>query len=177
MNRDIVVHLVFGSITASLLLFAAYNSQNKPTTPPKPMTDISSDNDNKSGQGIGWTIRSEFRVVWFHDNYDGDTLTVDIKNIHPLLGQKIRIRVADIDTPEIRNKSACEKEIALKAKKLTHDFVSTAKKGPYLKNCKRGTFFRLVCDVEVDGRDLGDYLIAQKVAVAWDQRKGHVWCK
>ena len=117
-----------------------------------------------------------FKNVRFVDNYDGDTITVNIKGVHPIIGDEIRIRLKGVDTPELNSKSACEKEIAKKAKKLTYDFVSKAKKGPSLENCERGTFFRLLCDVLVDNKNLATYLIDQEVGVLWKQRHGHVWC-
>lgn len=40
--------------------------------------------------------------------YDGDTFRVTIDQVHPLIGERIPIRLAKVDTPEIRGK--CEKE-------------------------------------------------------------------
>ncbi len=41
-------------------------------------------------------------------NYDGDTITFNLPGLHPIIGQKISIRVNGIDTPEIKGK--CEQE-------------------------------------------------------------------
>ena len=41
-------------------------------------------------------------------NYDGDTITFNLPSLHPIIGEKISIRVNGIDTPEIKGK--CEKE-------------------------------------------------------------------
>jgi len=41
-------------------------------------------------------------------NYDGDTITFNLPGLHPIIGEKISIRVNGIDTPEIKGK--CEKE-------------------------------------------------------------------
>ncbi len=41
-------------------------------------------------------------------NYDGDTITFNLPGLHPIIGEKISIRVNGIDTPEMRGK--CEKE-------------------------------------------------------------------
>jgi len=49
-------------------------------------------------------------------NYDGDTVTFNIPNIHPVLGEKVSIRVRGIDTPEIRGKCQKEKDLAYEAK-------------------------------------------------------------
>ena len=40
-------------------------------------------------------------------NYDGDTVTFNLPNLHPIIGENISIRVNSIDTPEINGK--CEK--------------------------------------------------------------------
>ena len=49
--------------------------------------------------------------VRFVKNYDGDTITVDLKGQHPLFGDNISVRIAGIDTPEIKGKCAQEKEV------------------------------------------------------------------
>ncbi len=54
---------------------------------------------------------ANFRCVKYIKNYDADTVTFNIPNIHPLIGKKINIRVSGVDTPEIRTKNKCEKEI------------------------------------------------------------------
>ena len=41
-------------------------------------------------------------------NYDSDTIPFDLPGLHPIIGEKISIRVNGIDTPEMRGK--CEKE-------------------------------------------------------------------
>ena len=41
-------------------------------------------------------------------NYDGDTITFNLPGLHPIISEKISIRVNGIDTPEIKGK--CEKE-------------------------------------------------------------------
>ena len=43
-----------------------------------------------------------FRCVKYVKNYDADTVTFDVPNVHPLLGKKINIRVDGVDTPELR---------------------------------------------------------------------------
>jgi hypothetical protein len=50
------------------------------------------------------------RCVKFIKNYDGDTITFNIPNVHPLLGEKITVRVSGVDTPEIKTKNDCELE-------------------------------------------------------------------
>ena len=47
-----------------------------------------------------------------------------------------------------------------------------------LRNMKRGKYFRIVADVYVDGKSLGDMLIKRSLAVPYDGgHKGKDWCK
>jgi endonuclease YncB( thermonuclease family) len=117
--------------------------------------------------------------VKFIKNYDGDTLTVNIPGVHPLLGKKIRIRVNGIDTPEIRGRSACEKKKARLAKKLAYSLLSKAKRIDLL-NVKRGKYFRIVADVFIDQKkNLAQVLLKNKLAYRYNgKRKPKVnWCK
>ena len=47
-------------------------------------------------------------------NYDGDTITFNLPNLHPIIGKKIRVRLNGIDTPEIKGK--CDKENMMQSK-------------------------------------------------------------
>lgn len=61
---------------------------------------------------------AQFSCVKYLKNYDGDTTTFEIPNVHPLIGQNISVRVRGIDTPEIRTKDKCEKDKGRIAKNL-----------------------------------------------------------
>lgn len=82
--------------------------------------------------------------------YDGDTITVNISEWPPLLGQEIGIRVNGIDTPEIRGECDEEKELAYQAKDLVIQTLADAEVIE-LRNLDRGKYFRVVADVYVDG--------------------------
>ncbi|MCI5165188.1 MAG: thermonuclease family protein [Candidatus Electrothrix sp. GM3_4] len=115
--------------------------------------------------------------VRFVKNYDGDTITVDLKGQHPLFGDNIPIRVAGIDTPEIRGKCAQEKELAREAKNVVHKIMSKAQKIT-LKNVQRGKYFRIIADVQADKKDVADILIKKRLAVRYDGgTKGFDWCR
>ncbi len=109
--------------------------------------------------------------------YDGDTFRVNINSYPGIIGQKMAIRVNGIDTPELRAKCNKEKLLAREAKKLT---VSTlrASKIIELRNLQRGKYFRIVADVYVDDKSLGDILIRNKLAVKYDGgTKVKDWCE
>ena len=109
--------------------------------------------------------------------YDGDTFRANIDSYPELLGYRIGIRVNGIDTPEMRGKCEKEKLLARKAKQFAVTALRGAKKVE-LRNMKRGKYFRIVADVYVDGRNLGDALISHQLAVPYDGgHKAKDWCQ
>lgn len=99
-------------------------------------------------------------------NYDGDTVTVDISGWHPIVGDDVPIRIAGIDTPEIRGTRGQVKQMAFAAKQLTGDLCRVAKKLE-LRNLKRGKY-RLVADVYADGVNVSDRLLQAGLAKPYD---------
>ncbi len=117
-----------------------------------------------------------FNNVRFVKNYDGDTITVDLKNQHPLFGDDISVRVAGIDTPEMRGKCAQEKELAREAKKIVSDLLENARTVK-LKNVRRGKYFRIVADVYAGRKNVADVLVKKGLAVRYDGgTKTYNWC-
>ena len=109
--------------------------------------------------------------------YDGDTFRVNIAEYPALLGYRMSIRVNGIDTPEMRGKCQQEKALAREAKQFTVAKLRAAK-SIELKNMKRGKYFRIVADVYVDGDNLGEMLINENLAVAYNGgHKGKDWCQ
>ena len=119
-----------------------------------------------------------FRCVKYVKNYDADTITFNIPNIHPLIGNKINVRVLGVDTPEIRTKDKCEKKKARYAKKKITKILKKAKRID-LENIKRGKYFRIVADVKVDKKSLTEYLLENGFAYAYDggTKRKIDWCK
>jgi micrococcal nuclease len=109
-------------------------------------------------------------------NYDGDTITFNLPGLHPIIGEKINIRVNGIDTPEIRGKCEKEKYDAKQAMEMVADILKDAEQIT-LKNMERGKYFRIAADVIVDGESLADVLIDAGMAVRYDrEKKTHKWC-
>lgn len=109
--------------------------------------------------------------------YDGDTFRANIKGWPEILGYRIPIRVAQIDTPEMRGKCKAEIQLARKAKQEAVGFLRGGKK-IVLTNMKRGKYFRIVADVMVDGKSLGTHLVSKGLAVAYDGgKKSKDWCR
>ena len=109
-----------------------------------------------------------FCQVKLNDIYDGDTFYVDIPKLHTLFGVRLGVRVKGVDTPEIRGGSKFEKWMAKKAKKFTWDFLSAAKRVD-LKNCERGKYFRIACEVFADDKSLAKALIDNSLAVPYKE--------
>ncbi|CAK8712276.1 Endonuclease YncB, thermonuclease family [Candidatus Electrothrix gigas] len=117
-----------------------------------------------------------FTDVHFVKNYDGDTITVNIKDQHPLIGENIPVRVAGIDTPEIKGKCAQEKELAHEAKEVVYELFQHGRKVK-LKNLRRGKYFRIIADVYVGRKNVANVLVKKGLAVRYDGgTKGYDWC-
>ena len=118
-----------------------------------------------------------FRCVKYVSNFDGDSITFDIPNVHPLLGKNAKIRVYGIDAPEIHTHDKCEGRKSLLAKKMAHNFLRKASL-INLKNCIRGKYFRLVCDVEANGKSLSKYLLKYSLAYPYfgGKKRKINWC-
>lgn len=118
-----------------------------------------------------------FRCVKYVRNYDADTITVDIPNVHPLIGKNISVRVRHVDTPEMKGKLPCEKQVAKDAQKYVQQLLVNAKRID-LTNIAKDKYFRILADVVIDGKNLGSELIQNRLAYAYDGgTKSKVnWC-
>ena len=112
---------------------------------------------------------SSFSNVKVIKVYDGDTFKVNLPCNIDVLCKKISIRVKDIDTPELKTKDKCEKKQAIKAKGFTADFLKQGQVD--LLKCKRDKYFRLLCDVYVDGENLATELLKNKLAYSYNGGK------
>lgn len=120
---------------------------------------------------------SSFRCVEFERNYDGDTVTFNIPNVHPLFGKDISVRLLGIDTAEIKGKNDCEKTAARTTQRLVESLLKNAKQID-LENVQRDKYFRILADVKVDGKSVSQLLIKNGLAVAYDggTKKKINWC-
>jgi len=106
------------------------------------------------------------------DVYDGDTFKVDIDEFPPIIGKNISIRVYGIDTPEI--KGTRTKELANRAKYMARSMLKKAKVIE-LRDIRRGKYFRIIADVWIDGKNLGQHLIKQGLAKPYFGGKRSEW--
>jgi len=99
--------------------------------------------------------------------WDGDTFKVNLKDMPPIIGEKINVRIAKIDTPEKSSSDPKVKELAYLAKEFVTKILSEATK-VVLENLQRDKYFRILADVKVDGEDLAQKLIEEGFALPYD---------
>lgn len=122
--------------------------------------------------------KSTFRCVKYARNYDADTITVSIPNIHKFFGEKISVRLFGVDAPEIKTKDKCEKRLAREAKEYVASVLSKSKRID-LVDVKKDKYFRLLSDVIIDGQSLRSLLFKHNYAYPYygkTKRKVN-WCK
>lgn len=111
--------------------------------------------------------------------YDGDTFRVDIDAWPGVVGEDMPVRIKHIDTPEKRSRCATEAEkererrLAAEAEAFTRSRLENAETIT-LHDISRGTFFRLVADVLVDGADLGTLITAAGYSIPFGSGD---WCQ
>jgi endonuclease YncB( thermonuclease family) len=115
--------------------------------------------------------------VKYLKNYDADTITVEIPGVHPLFGEKIGVRVNGIDTAEMKGKLPCEKDAARTAQRLVANLLKNAKRID-LKNVARDKYFRVLADVEVDGKLISEFLLKNNLAYEYhgSTKQKIDWC-
>jgi micrococcal nuclease len=123
----------------------------------------------------------DIRGVSFVRVVDGDTIVVNIRGAHPAFGKELRVRIADIDAPEMRTSNECEKRLAFRAKRHVERFFENAK-FVHLITPKRGNFFRLIADVKgvkfgSKAEYLADSLLRKNLAVRYRDRNRTDWCE
>lgn len=106
--------------------------------------------------------------------YDGDSFKVNIKGYPPIIGNNMGIRIAGIDTAEMRDKRPKIKKLAREARQFA---LTRLKNGNVivLKNIKRGKYFRIVAQVFIDGKNLGRELIDAGLAKRYGGGKKAKW--
>ncbi|MCP4696717.1 MAG: hypothetical protein GY862_07700 [Gammaproteobacteria bacterium] len=112
-------------------------------------------------------------IAHYVKNYDGDTITVNIPSMPALIGDEIAVRIANIDTPEIKGTRGKLHEKALEAKGMVEDLCKGYRME--IHNYKRGTFFRIVGDVYCDGKSVADILLSADLARPFEKGDKKPW--
>jgi endonuclease YncB( thermonuclease family) len=121
---------------------------------------------------------NSFRCVQIIGNYDGDTITVNIPGVHPLLGEKVSVRINGIDTPEIKTSDICEKNAGRAAQRLVANLLKTSKRVD-LENIQRDKYFRILADVTADGKSIKSVLLKNRLAYEYHggTKQKINWCQ
>jgi len=115
-----------------------------------------------------------YKIYKVNSIVDGDTVDVTLS-----LGFNIffntRVRLNGINTPESRTSDLREKELGLKAKEFTSNFIATSS-GLTLVVEKREKFGRELGKIlNQDGKSLGDELISAGLAREYHGEKRNGW--
>lgn len=110
-----------------------------------------------------------FNKVSLASVYDGDTFKVYLSCRYPIFCKAISVRVRGVDCPEMRGGTKETKTAAKAAKAFTKNLLKSGK--ILLRNCGRDKYFRLLCDVKVNGKNLAEELIKNGHAVLYDGGK------
>lgn len=129
---------------------------------------------------LAWSCQhtdTEFHCVEYEKNYDGDTITVNIPEVHQLLGRQITVRILGIDAPERKSDDPCERNMAMKAQREVERLLSQARRID-LVNVQRDKYFRVLAEVYADDISVGKVLLKKGFAVPYDGgTKSKVdWC-
>lgn len=89
----------------------------------------------------------------------------------------IRIRIADIDTPEVHGRCARETELAARATRRMRALLAAGpfEMHPLTSGRDEDRYSRKLRIVTRDGRSLGDQLVAEGLARTWTGRR-EPWC-
>lgn len=117
---------------------------------------------------------------YFHDVIverviDGDTVVISIPELPEVFGKKISVRLAGIDTPELRGKCPYERGLANRAKDRVEGIIMKGK-AISLGDVQRDKYFRLLANVLVDGENVAATLIEEGLAVTYSGGTKRDWC-
>ena len=107
---------------------------------------------------------------------DGDTFAAMVK-LDDDIGITVRVRIINIDTPEINGECNAEIEMAHRAKDRLTELLGSGDMVD-LQNIKDDKYLgRIDANVILsDGRDVGDILVKEGVARKYDGGKRQGWC-
>jgi endonuclease YncB( thermonuclease family) len=92
-----------------------------------------------------------------------------------VIGGSERIRLPNIDAPETGDRARCAAEREAGAAATAFVRAAVAGKPVVLRRIGLDRYGRTLAYVRVDGRDLGDAVIAAGLARRWSGRR-HAWC-
>lgn len=130
-----------------------------------------------SSPAMGQTNFGEYGGATFVSAIDTRTIIVDLPEYPALIGERIKVRINGIQTPDLKGKCEKETKLAQKAKKFTEEFLKEAEIID-LTNMTRGRYFQILADVLVNDEEFVPHLLKNGYAVKNAKiKKPHNWCK
>ena len=120
-----------------------------------------------SDKSVKASTASTFQKVEVVSVYDGDTFRVNLHCKERLFCQNVPVRVRGVDTPELNSVSERVRKKAVEAKNFTANFLR-GKSDVTLYNCGRDKYFRIVCRVKADNKDLTNALLNEGLGLAYE---------
>jgi micrococcal nuclease len=162
-----VLNYLLALLVSSLVLVAGCAPSGTKKTPYEPR-QLTMPKAHTEGQ--------PFQVAVFHGCYDGDTCTVSLPpGIPALFGDHITVRLAGIDTPEMKGICEEEKALARQARALTQTLMVQAMKIELLEP-RRDKYFRILARVMADDREVAQELVKAGLARPYEGGKKERWC-
>ena len=115
------------------------------------------------GEPVPLTHSANWRVI------DGDT--------YQDMNTGERVRLENIDTPETgpRARCAAERNLGNRATQQARSFITNARQLDVRRTGRIDRYDRVIAFIEIDGRDLGQMMIAEGLARPWRGRR-EPWC-
>ncbi len=105
--------------------------------------------------------------------YDGDTITIASQLPGSSTLYRFSIRLAGIDTPEIKSHNPVEKERAIYVRNQLHDLLFG--KIICLTNISMEKYGRVLADIYLDDLHVNEYMIRQKYAYKYNGGKKQIY--
>jgi len=138
------------------------------TSDPTPQADaqttqLASAEAPRGLRGRSSSVAERMRVI------DGDTLE-DMR-------EEITYRIVNIDTPETGSRARCpaERDLGNRATNAVRTLLSSAERLELRPTGRTDRYGRTIAFVVIDGRDMGETLIAEGLARPWRGRR-EPWC-
>jgi len=134
-----------------------------PTPQADAQTTLASAEAPRGLRGRSSSVAERMRVI------DGDTLE-DMR-------EEITYRIVNIDTPETGSRARCpaERDLGNRATNAVRTLLSSAERLELRPTGRTDRYGRTIAFVVIDGRDMGETLIAEGLARPWRGRR-EPWC-
>lgn len=123
-------------------------------------------------------IADDFYDVTVVKVKDAKTLIVDIRNLPPVFGSRISVEISGIMVPKSDGQCVLEARLAYEAKRFINYFIQGGSRINLYNMTRADKSFSLGGRIEVDGEDLGQFLINEGIALPTHSAVNpFVWCE